>query len=151
MSERQTVWIDVQRCTGCAACVEACPVGAITLVNDKAHVDPETCTGCGACINACPEGAIQPVIAGELVLVQERPVPAVRRPSPLAETAGAAVVAAGVGLLAKVARALTQVVGRWLSQPSAGTRPFAAKAPPVTEGRGGVGRGRRPRHRRRGQ
>jgi NAD-dependent dihydropyrimidine dehydrogenase PreA subunit len=151
MSDRQTVWIDVQRCTGCAACVEACPVGAIALVNDKAHVDPETCTGCETCVNTCPEGAIQPVVAGELILVQERPVPTVRRPSPLAETAGAAVVATGVGLLAKVARVLARAVGRWLSQPSTGMRPFAAKAPPVTEGGGGVGRGRRARHRRRGQ
>ena len=65
--DEQTAWVDVTRCTGCGACVEVCPVGAVALVDGKARVDEELCTGCGACVDACPEGAIQPVVQGELV------------------------------------------------------------------------------------
>jgi Fe-S-cluster-containing hydrogenase component 2 len=151
--ERQKVWIEVARCTGCGACVEVCPVGAMVLADGKAHVDEEACIGCAACIDACPAGAIQPVVQGELVPIPERPAPAVRQPSPLAETAGAVVVATGVGLLAKAGRALVQAVERWLTRPSAVAGTPAARTSSVpgsgnAVGRGG--RGRRARHRRRG-
>ena len=39
MMERQTVWVEVARCTGCGACVDACPVGAMALIDGKARVD----------------------------------------------------------------------------------------------------------------
>ncbi len=145
---KQTVWVDVTRCTGCGACVEVCPVGAIALVDGKARVDEELCTGCGACVDACPEGAIQPVVQGELVSAPERPAPTVYRPSPLAETAGAAVVVAGTGLLMKAAGALARAVGRWLTRRSAVTRPSAGSGTSPAGDRGGTGRQRR--HRRRG-
>jgi len=148
--ERQTVWLDVSRCTGCGACVEVCPVGAMALVDGKASVDEETCIGCEACIGACLEGAIQPVLQGQLVPVPERSAPAVRQPSPLAETAGAAVVAAGVGLLAQAGRVLARAVERWLTRPSTGAGPPAARTSPTPESGGAVGRGRRVRRRRRG-
>lgn len=148
--ERGTVWIDVSRCTGCGACVEVCPVGAMTLVDGKARVDEETCTGCEVCVDACPEGAVQPVVQGEIVPVPERPAPAVRQPSPLAEAAGAAAVAVGVGLLDRAGRALARAVGRWLTQPSTGTRSPTAGDSSATRGGGPAGRGCRARHRRRG-
>jgi NAD-dependent dihydropyrimidine dehydrogenase PreA subunit len=151
--KRQTVWVDAARCTGCGACVRVCSVGAMALVNGKACVDEETCIGCEACVDTCPEGAIQPVVQGELVPVPERPVPAVRQPSPLAETAGAVAVATGVGLLAKAGRALTSAVGRWLTRPSTGAGAPAARVSSTLESGnavGRVGRGRRARHRHRG-
>jgi Fe-S-cluster-containing hydrogenase component 2 len=146
----QTVWVDVTRCTGCGACVEVCPVGAITLVDGKARVDEELCTGCGACVDTCPEGAIQPVVTvqGELVPAPERPAPIAYRPGPLTETASAAVVVAGTGLLMKAAGALARVAGRWLTQRSAVTEPHAESGTPPAGDRGGTGRQRR--HRRRG-
>jgi Fe-S-cluster-containing hydrogenase component 2 len=153
MMKRQTVWVDAARCTGCGACVEVCPTGAMALVDGKARVDEETCIGCEACVDDCPEGAIQPVAQGELVPVPERPAPAVRQPSPLAETAGAVAVATGVGLLAKAGRALAQAVGRWLMQPSTVTGSPAARASSAPESGGTAGRGgrgRRARRRRRG-
>ena len=150
MMKRQTVWVDAARCTGCGACVEVCPVGAIALVGGKARVDEETCIGCEACVDACPEGAIQPVAQGELVPVLGRPVPTIRQPSPLAETAGAVVVATGVGLLAQVGRALARAVGRWLMRPSAEAGSPAARAASAPESWNAVGRGGRARRRRRG-
>ncbi len=146
MMDKQTVWVDVTRCTDCGACVEVCPVGAIALVDGKARVDEELCTGCGACVDACPEGAIQPVAQGELILAPERPAPTVYRPSPLAETAGAAIVVASTGLLMKAAGALARAAGRWLTR-----RPEAAAGSPVkdTSPAGGGGRGGRGGRRRR--
>jgi NAD-dependent dihydropyrimidine dehydrogenase PreA subunit len=148
--ERQTVWVDVARCTGCGACVDACPVGAMALIDGKARVDEETCTGCKACMDVCPEDAIQPVVRGELVFVPERPALVVRQPGPLAETAAVAVVATGVGLLAKAVRALAWAVGRWLTRPSPEMRVPTAKAS-SSRSPSGAGRGCRARHRRRGR
>ena len=151
MMNKQMVWVDAVRCTGCGACVEVCLVEAIVLMDGKARVDEKTCTGCGACLDICPENAIQPVIQGELVPAPERPAPTVYRPGPLAETAGAAVVATGVGLLAKAAGALVRAVGRWLTQGTAPTKSPVGGDSPSVGGGGGGGRGRRGRrHRRRG-
>lgn len=44
-------------CVACGACVDACPVSAITM-EDKAVVDADSCVDCGACEDACPTGAI---------------------------------------------------------------------------------------------
>ncbi|MFQ6100941.1 MAG: indolepyruvate ferredoxin oxidoreductase subunit alpha [Anaerolineae bacterium] len=155
MKDKQTIWVDAGRCTGCGACVPVCPTGAIGLVEGKARVDEAACTGCGVCIEQCPEGAIQPAIQGELVPVPERPAPTLYRPSPLVETAGAAVAAAGTGLLMRAAGRLVRAAGRWLmrrlsggSSPSRMARGSAAETPsPAGEGMGG---GRRVRRRGRG-
>ncbi len=49
--------IDKQKCSGCGACVEACPFEALSLADDKAQVN-EACTLCGTCVDVCPEGAL---------------------------------------------------------------------------------------------
>lgn len=49
--------VDTEKCTACAVCVEACPVGAIS-VNEAAEVDSEKCTGCGCCVTECPQDAL---------------------------------------------------------------------------------------------
>ena len=45
-------------CVACGACVDTCPVGAISL-EDKAVVDAASCVDCGACEGVCPTGAIK--------------------------------------------------------------------------------------------
>jgi NAD-dependent dihydropyrimidine dehydrogenase PreA subunit len=72
------VYIDSERCTGCGACVEVCPTGAIRLVEDitgrRAQIDRAVCRECQACIQVCPEEAIrveaEPAVEGELVLAE---------------------------------------------------------------------------------
>ena len=49
-----------QACRGCIAhhCMNACPKGAIQIVDRKAHIDQSKCIECGRCVSACPYGAI---------------------------------------------------------------------------------------------
>lgn len=50
--------LDEEVCTGCGACMEACPVDAISVHDGKARIDTATCIECGICENECPVGAI---------------------------------------------------------------------------------------------
>ena len=48
------------KCTaGCAACVAACPVGAIELASGAIRIDLGKCLFCGGCAAACPHGALR--------------------------------------------------------------------------------------------
>jgi NAD-dependent dihydropyrimidine dehydrogenase PreA subunit len=140
MSVRQTVWVDVSRCTGCGACVEICPVGAVRLVYGIASVHEAACTGCEACVDACPQEAIQPLVHGEIVAAQERLAPNIRLSGSLAETAGVAVAAATVGLLTRFAKAVAGMAGRWFAQALADGRQVAQVA--GTAARSSLGQGR---------
>ncbi len=60
------VTINVERCKGCAFCVEFCPTKVLALssaFNSKGYhpphvVDPEKCSGCDLCGMYCPDFAI---------------------------------------------------------------------------------------------
>ncbi|HNQ44191.1 MAG TPA: 4Fe-4S binding protein [Candidatus Cloacimonadota bacterium] len=52
------VKIDKETCIGCGACVDVCPVVALSMVDGKAECDESTCIDCGACISTCPVQAI---------------------------------------------------------------------------------------------
>ena len=45
-------------CVKCGACVEVCPVQAISAAETQMVVNPETCIDCGMCIGECPQGVI---------------------------------------------------------------------------------------------
>jgi NAD-dependent dihydropyrimidine dehydrogenase PreA subunit len=51
--------IEASDCTGCGVCEEACPMEAISLIEDLAKVDEKKCIGCGVCSNQCPVSAIK--------------------------------------------------------------------------------------------
>jgi len=50
--------VNIEECTGCSACIDVCPEGAITLADGIAEVDVAKCTECGLCVDACPVEAI---------------------------------------------------------------------------------------------
>jgi len=56
--------IDKDKCIGCGNCIDACPFGALSLVDGMVVVN-DKCTGCGACLLTCPMHALN--------LSQERP------------------------------------------------------------------------------
>jgi thioredoxin reductase (NADPH) len=62
--------IDPLKCTGCGACIAACPEQpehkVLGLIHDKAElISPTECIGHGACFAACPHGALQLVFGTE--------------------------------------------------------------------------------------
>jgi len=50
--------INREICTGCGACVQVCPFGALSLDSENLAVVSEACTGCGACLPECPVEAL---------------------------------------------------------------------------------------------
>jgi ferredoxin len=51
------VWLDINTCIGCQACVGFCPIGAMRKSDER--MEPFKCISCGACVRACPENALE--------------------------------------------------------------------------------------------
>lgn len=51
------IYVNAEKCVGCKLCVNACPYGAIDMVDGKA-VFNDNCTQCGACVSSCKFSAI---------------------------------------------------------------------------------------------
>ena len=53
------IWLEKNKCTGCGACSNICPKGAIKMVEDDCGfkypiIDKELCVDCGLCKSTCP-------------------------------------------------------------------------------------------------
>ena len=52
------VQVDIEKCNGCGTCLEACPVEALILNDEKAKCADDACIDCGACVDECPTSAL---------------------------------------------------------------------------------------------
>jgi NAD-dependent dihydropyrimidine dehydrogenase PreA subunit len=155
--------IDGEQCTGCGACVEVCPTGALYLVEGKAAVDGALCRECEVCLAACPTGAIA-LATHEGPAVEPIRVPT-RRPEPevirvKAQTApvplrarvlpmmGAALAWAGREILPRLADSLLDTLDRRTAAAQATGEALGRET--VAPGAKGGGQQRRQRRRRGG-
>jgi ferredoxin len=159
------VYVDGERCQGCGVCMDACPTGAIRLVDGVAAIEQSLCNECQACVDACPNGAIlavsKPVSEGEGALqrVPATPpatpagptLPATREIPARAAWLGTALAFVGREVAPRVVNALLEAWERRTSPSSPSASSQSAIGPtgtsiPSTVTRGG---GRRWRLRRR--
>ena len=54
---KHSVFLDVDKCTGCTTCIRHCPTEAIRIRNGHAVINSERCIDCGQCIRICPHKA----------------------------------------------------------------------------------------------
>jgi ferredoxin len=50
--------VQTEICSGCRICEKRCPMGAVTVDEEKARFDPDRCIGCGVCVLSCNERAV---------------------------------------------------------------------------------------------
>ncbi|MGB9299758.1 MAG: 4Fe-4S binding protein [Anaerolineae bacterium] len=149
------LYVDETRCSGCGACVDVCPGGAIALRQGTAIIHQERCSQCEACFHACPEQAILSVSERGLVPQHQRAgavaLSAAPRAGSLAARAAPALAATllfvGRELIPRAANYVLDMVDRRMSTSSAGGVQEAASASDQSSGSESGGR-RRRRHRR---
>lgn len=151
--------VDLEKCTGCGECLDACSVEAISFIEGKAAIDVDTCLSCGACVQACPAGAITEVrlpAPARTVAIQPvkpqttRPV-LVARPEARLAWAGSVLSFIGREIVPRLADALIAALDRRLSaSPQAAAVYDPGKVPQLRGKQLGV-RQRQVRWRRRGR
>ena len=160
------ITIDIERCTGCGACVEICPTGALYLVDGKAAVDDALCRECEACPGVCPTQAIvlteqpepRPEPARQLasrpepevIRVRTDPVPVPLRARVL-PMVGAALAWAGHEIVPRLLDAALDAIERRPADRQAAVTTTRASNRTLSQGQRGRGQGRQRRHRRRGR
>jgi len=154
MGVMMMVYVKVDACEGCGACVQVCPTGAVRLFAGKAIINAQLCTACEACVGACPADAI--TVAGSLAqaVPADAQFPATARPEQKTQSApGGLALWTGIALalvehriVPRLADAFVVALEQWLSRPK--------PAPTTTSWQnalqGKVGHGPTYRHRKRG-
>jgi len=59
-------------CNLCMTCVRVCPVEAIQETKGRLHFNLDSCTDCGLCVEACPQGVVVAKERGVGVCIQCR-------------------------------------------------------------------------------
>ena len=116
--------INSELCTGCRACVEICPSGAIQLSDGLAVLDQAVCSQCQVCVDVCPVGAITAVELPVAVMKPTAVHPARAAETVVAESApsnpkpwlSVVLAFAGQEILPRLADALITALDRRLAQ-----------------------------------
>jgi len=156
------IYIQNQKCIGCGACINACPVGAIQLVNGLAAIDQDKCQQCEVCLTVCPENAISTILDIEPVPVtpghisvpsQTEGVPYAAPKVSMLPWVGTALAFVGREILPRVAVSLLEAWDRRMRQPTSisGIVPSASPKGYAPHEVVSNQRGRMHRQRRRGQ
>lgn len=66
------ILVDVKKCRGCGACVEACPFGAIFLNPDTQKAIK--CVTCGFCTDHCPVNTLRILTEEELATLKQQQI-----------------------------------------------------------------------------
>jgi len=128
------IQVNQESCDSCGICVDACSVGAIQLVDQRAVIDEALCTQCEACTDACPNGAITalsvparklaiaalPAAESQIVPVQTRVAP-LKTTSPargLMPLVGAALTFLGREVTPRLADVMIAALERRLARPT---------------------------------
>jgi ferredoxin len=67
---RSSVYLVVERCVGCAACMRVCPTEAIRIRKGKAIIKSHLCIDCGECVRVCEHKAFE-ITADPLSIIED--------------------------------------------------------------------------------
>lgn len=151
------IYIDGEKCAGCGACEDACPVEAVRVSEGVARIDQDRCTECEACVEACPNEAILVVIEPaeeKAISPREQPAPEVAlaesHQSKVVPVVGAALAFLGREVAPRLATYLLNTLDRRISQKQSAAASSNKSLTP-SGGRRGEQKGPRHRQRRRGK
>jgi glycyl-radical enzyme activating protein len=58
-SKRPELYFLHEKCTGCGACIGACPNRCHAIHEGNHRIDWKSCSACGTCVEACPSSALE--------------------------------------------------------------------------------------------